>query len=83
MSPSPSPEPSPTPVGGRCNLPPGALASQSFQEDPLPLEIPGVREAERALFDRLDPMEDPEQRRDAFHEYMADRFQIDPRSAAE
>jgi len=83
MSPSPSPEPSPTPVGGRCNLPPGALASQSFQEDPLPLEIPGVREAERALFDRLDPMGDPEQRRDAFHEYMAERFQIDPRSAAE
>lgn len=83
MSPAPSPEPSPTSVAGRCNLPAGVLATQSFQDDPLPMEILGVREAERVLFDRLDSMEDPEQRRGAFHEYMAERFQIDPRSAAE
>ena len=83
MSPSPSPEPSPISVIGRCNLPPGVLAPQTFQDDPSPMEILGVRQAESGLFDRLDSIEDPELRREAFHEYMALRFQIDPRSAAE
>ena len=82
MSLSPAPEPSPMAVIGRCNLPPGVLAAQSFQDDPSPIEIQGVRQAEGDLFDRLDSIEDPELRREAFHEYMAVRFQIDPRGAA-
>ncbi len=59
------------------------MASQAFQDAPSPLEILGVRQAEGGLFDRLDSIDDPERRREAFHEYMALRFQIDPRSAAE
>lgn len=77
-----SPQPLPMPVIGRCNLPPGVLAPQSFQDDPSPIEILGVREAEQALFDRLDAIEDPELRREAFHDHMAARFQIERRSAA-
>ncbi len=83
MSPPPSPEPPPISVIGRCSLPPGVLAPQAFQDNPTPLELLGVREAESDLFDRLVSIDDPELRRDAFHEYMALRFQIDPRSAAE
>ena len=82
MSLSPSPEPSPKSGIGRCNLPPGVLAPQAFQDDPAPTEIQGVRQAEGDLFDRLDLIEDPELRREAFHQFMAERFQIDPRSAA-
>lgn len=82
MSLSPSSEPSPKSVIGRCNLPLGALAPQSFQDDPLPIEILGVRQAEGDLFDLLDSIEDPELRREAFHEYMTVRFQIDQRSVA-
>jgi NAD+--dinitrogen-reductase ADP-D-ribosyltransferase len=66
---------------GRCSLPPAVLASQAFQDDPIPIEIQGVREAEGELFDRLDAIEEPGRRREVFHEYMALRFQIDPLSA--
>jgi NAD+--dinitrogen-reductase ADP-D-ribosyltransferase len=82
MSLSPPLEPSPKAVSGRCNLPPGVLASQTFQDNPSPIEILGVRQTEGGLFDRLDSIEDPELRREAFHDYMAVRFQIDPRRAA-
>ena len=82
MSLSPSPEPPPKSGIGRCNLPPGVLAPQAFQDDPSPTEIQGVRQAEGYLFDRLDSIEDPELRREAFHHFMAERFQIDPRGAA-
>ncbi|MDR3685326.1 MAG: NAD(+)--dinitrogen-reductase ADP-D-ribosyltransferase, partial [Geothrix sp.] len=64
-----SPQPLPMPVIGRCSLPPEVLAPQSFQDDPSPIEILGVREAEQALFDRLDAIEDPELRREAFHDH--------------
>ena len=73
---------SPKSLVSRCNLPPAILASQAFQDDPSPVEILGVRQAEGGLFDVLDSVEDPELRREAFHDYMAIRFQIDPRRAA-
>jgi NAD+---dinitrogen-reductase ADP-D-ribosyltransferase len=78
----PSPEPPAKAGTGRCNIPAFVLASQTFQDNPSQIEILGVREAERALFDRLDAIEDPELRREAFHDYMAGRFQIDPRRSA-
>jgi NAD+--dinitrogen-reductase ADP-D-ribosyltransferase len=62
---------------GCCSLPAWALASQAFQDDPSSIDIGGVREAEQALFDRLDPIVDPDQRKESFHDYMALRFQID------
>ena len=82
MSLPPSSEPSPRSVIGRCNLPSFVLAPQTFQENPSPIEILGVRQAEGGLFKLLDSIEDPELRKEAFHDFMADRFQIDPRRAA-
>jgi NAD+--dinitrogen-reductase ADP-D-ribosyltransferase len=58
------------------------LASQAFQDDPTPVEILGVRQAEGTLFELLDSIGDPELRREAFHDYMALRFQISRRNAA-
>jgi NAD+--dinitrogen-reductase ADP-D-ribosyltransferase len=72
----------PTPPPRRCNLPPAVLASRAFQDDPSPMEILGVRQAEGGLFDLLDSIEDPELRREAFHDFMKVRFQIGHRNAA-
>ncbi len=73
----PEPKPPLKLEAGCCSLPPWALASQAFQDDPSPIEILGVRQAEAPLFELLDPMEDPDLRREAFHDYMAARFHID------
>lgn len=73
---------SPKSLASLCNLPPAVLASQAFQVDPSPIEIKGIRQAEGSLFDLLDKLEDPEARREAFHDYMAVRFQIGQQSAA-
>jgi NAD+---dinitrogen-reductase ADP-D-ribosyltransferase len=80
-SPESSPEPLPPATSeiGSCSLPPAALASLAFQGDPSPIEILGVRQAEAPLFDLLDPISDPDLRREAFHDYMAVRFQLDLR----
>jgi len=72
---------SPKSLVSRYNLPPAILASQAFQDDPSPVEILGIRQAESDLFDILDSVEDPELRREAFHDYMAVRFQTGQRSA--
>jgi NAD+---dinitrogen-reductase ADP-D-ribosyltransferase len=82
LPPSPEPSPSAKPVIGCCSLPPWALASQAFQDDPSPIEIVGIRQAEVSLFDLLDPISDPDLRREAFHDYMAARFQIDQKGGA-
>lgn len=58
-------------------MPPWALASPEYQDDPWPLEIVGARQSEHRLFGLLDKLEDPSQRGATFHEYLAARFQIE------
>jgi NAD+---dinitrogen-reductase ADP-D-ribosyltransferase len=59
-----------------CSLPPWAIASRHFNRHPQPLEIQGVRQANRLLFERLDLLEDPAVRGMIFHDYMNVRFQL-------
>lgn len=58
----------------RCNLPPVAIASQAFQDDPRPLEINWVREEHRHIFDGLARIADPEERGLVFNEFVLSRF---------
>jgi NAD+---dinitrogen-reductase ADP-D-ribosyltransferase len=60
----------------RCNLPPWVIASREFNEDPQPLEIQGVRHANRFLFDALDRVDDPEERARRFDDWISVRFQL-------
>ena len=50
------------PLVSRCSLPPWALASSEFQDNPWPIEIVGVRQDEARLFLLLDRIADPQER---------------------
>ena len=60
----------------RCNLPPWVVASRHFDEDPRAIEIQGVREANRFLFDLLDGIDDDDERARRFDGWMNVRFQL-------
>ena len=59
-----------------CNLPPWAIASRHFCDNPQPLEIQGVREANRFLFALLDGLDSPEERAVRFDAYVSVKFQL-------
>lgn len=59
-----------------CNLPPWAIASRHFNRHPQWLEIQGVRESNRLLFQRLETIAAPELRGAQFHDYMDVTFQL-------
>jgi NAD+---dinitrogen-reductase ADP-D-ribosyltransferase len=60
----------------RCNLPPWVIASRHFAEDPRPLELQGVRDSNRFLFQALDQEPDPARRGQKFHDWLSVRFQL-------
>jgi NAD+--dinitrogen-reductase ADP-D-ribosyltransferase len=60
----------------RCNLPPWVIASCEFNDDPRPIEIQGVRAANRFLFDALDREPDPAARARSFDDWLTVRFQL-------
>ena len=60
-----------------CNLPAWIIASHEFNDDPVPLEIQGVRGANRFLFERLDGIAEPTARAETFHDYMCVKFYLD------
>lgn len=64
------------PMINLCNLPPWAIASHHFNSNPQPLEIQGVRQANRLLFERLAVLDDPGARGALFHDYMDVTFQL-------
>lgn len=66
----------PPSIHSRCSLPPWALASREFQENPWPIEIVGVRQSEERLFRELDALDDPDKRGELFHGYVSERFQF-------
>src|SRR5512136_151044 len=59
-----------------CNLPPWVIASRHFNEHPQPLELQGVRQANRFLFQKLDGIPDPDQRAMVFSDYLSVKFQL-------
>lgn len=59
-----------------CNLPPWAIASRHFNRHPQPLEIQGVRQSHRRLFERLDRIDGRLARGQQFHDYMDVLFQL-------
>src|SRR6266545_3971053 len=60
----------------QCNLPPWVIASRHFNDNPQPLEIQGVRAANRFLFQRLDGLLSAEERALVFNDYMSVKFQL-------
>lgn len=59
-----------------CNLPPWVIASRHYNDNPRQLEIMGVREANRFLFQRLAELPSPEERAVFFNDYMSVKFQL-------
>ena len=59
-----------------CSLPPWAIASRHFNSHPQPLEIQGVRQNNRLLFERLDASDEQRRRAEVFHDYMDVTFQL-------
>ena len=59
-----------------CNLPPWVIASREFNEDPRPLEVQGVFQANRFLFDALARLDDESARARALDDWISVRFQL-------
>jgi NAD+--dinitrogen-reductase ADP-D-ribosyltransferase len=66
----------------RCNLPPVILGSLTYQRFPVPLELDGVRQAHRDLFDRLAHLAGPADRARQFTDYMDVHFLLRRREDA-
>src|SRR5512135_2825962 len=60
----------------RCNLPPWVIASHRFDEEPVAIELQGVREANAGLFRMLDGIDDPDERGRRFDDWVSVRFQL-------
>jgi NAD+--dinitrogen-reductase ADP-D-ribosyltransferase len=60
----------------RCNLPPWVIASTEFNDDPRPIEVQGVREANGYLFRTLDALDDPAERARRLDDWLSVRFQL-------
>lgn len=59
-----------------CNLPPWVIASRHFNEQPQPIEIQGVKEANRFLFEKLAGITSQEERALVFNDFMSVKFQL-------
>ncbi len=59
-----------------CNLPPWVIASRHFNDHPQPIEIQGVRRANRHFFARLDTIAEAGERAVVFNDYMSVKYQL-------
>jgi NAD+--dinitrogen-reductase ADP-D-ribosyltransferase len=59
-----------------CNLPPWVIASRHFNDNPQPLEIHGVKEGNRFLFEKLAGIATQEERALVFNDFMSVKFQL-------
>ncbi|MBT0665948.1 NAD(+)--dinitrogen-reductase ADP-D-ribosyltransferase [Geobacter pelophilus] len=59
-----------------CNLPPWVIASRHFNEHPQPLEIQGVRLANRHFFAKLETISSAGERAMIFNDYMSVKYQL-------
>lgn len=60
----------------RCNLPPWAIASRHFNDNPQRIVIQGARADNERLFQHLAKLRTPEERGHYFHDYMDVKFQL-------
>lgn len=58
----------------RCNLPAAILGSLTYQKHPVPLQLDGVAELHRGLFELLDRLIDAEERVQAFMLHLSSAF---------
>lgn len=61
----------------RCSLPAAILGSLTYQRHPVPLTLDGVVELHKALFMRLDGMNDSGERAELFTRHMAAEFSLE------
>jgi NAD+--dinitrogen-reductase ADP-D-ribosyltransferase len=59
-----------------CNLPPWVIASRHFNDNPQQLEIQGVKEGNRFLFQKLACITSQEERALVFNDFMSVKFQL-------
>ncbi|HEY3308330.1 MAG TPA: NAD(+)--dinitrogen-reductase ADP-D-ribosyltransferase [Desulfuromonadaceae bacterium] len=59
-----------------CNLPPWVIASRFFNENPQQLEVQGVKEANRFLFEKLAAISSQNERALIFNDFMSVKFQL-------
>ncbi len=59
-----------------CNIPPWAISSALYNESPQPLEIQGVAHTARSLFEKLEQIENGEERGALFHDFMDVQFHL-------
>jgi len=59
-----------------CNLPPWVIASRHFNDNPQPLEIQGVKDGNRFLFQKLAAIASQEERALVFNDFMSVKFQL-------
>jgi NAD+--dinitrogen-reductase ADP-D-ribosyltransferase len=60
-----------------CDLPAAYIGSLEFNDRPQPFEIQGVKTSSRRLFERLDAVDNPEERTHLFNEHIRARFHLD------
>ena len=61
----------------RCSLPPVILGGLTFQQHPIELQLDGVKELHRELFDSLDLVDEADERSIRFKDYMRSGFLLD------
>jgi NAD+---dinitrogen-reductase ADP-D-ribosyltransferase len=59
-----------------CNLPPWVIASHHFNDNPQDLQIQGVKESNRFLFDKLAAVASRRERALLFNDYMSVKFHL-------
>ncbi len=59
-----------------CDLPAWVIASRSFNDNPVPLRLAGVRQSNRHFFEKLGQLDDPMERARVFHEYLDVKFAL-------
>jgi NAD+--dinitrogen-reductase ADP-D-ribosyltransferase len=59
-----------------CNLPSWVIASRSFNEDPTPISVQGVRTTHHHFFDQLDQLDTWEDRARMYQDYMEVAFHL-------
>lgn len=59
-----------------CNLPPWVIASRHFNENPQPIEIQGVKDGNRFLFEKLAAIPSQAERALIFNDFMSVKFQL-------
>ena len=64
------------PLTNMCNLPPWEIASRTYNENPTPLSIQGIRTTHRHFFKMLDSLDTWLERARRYEDYMEVAFHL-------